>query len=127
MGSGFGGSGWVDSNARRQRRARAIGVASIAAASALSVPRLARAAPLALDLDWHAPPGCPDRNTVRRYVEEMLGNAEPATSSLAAHAMVWRVNDRWTADLALRSGSGSETTRSFEGPTCESVARAAAL
>jgi hypothetical protein len=122
MGSGFRGSGWVDSNARRRRLARALGIAVVA------LPTIAHAAPLALDLEWRAPSGCPDRNTVRRYVEEMLGNTEPATSSLAARGGVSRLaNDRWTADLALRSASGSESTRSFEGPTCESVSRAAAL
>jgi hypothetical protein len=122
MGSGFCWSGWVDSKARRRRRARAFGVAALVSGT------LARAGPVALDLDWRAPAGCPDRNTVRRYVEEMLGNAEPATSSLAARGGVFRTAvDRWTADLALRSASGYETTRSFEGPTCESVSRAAAL
>src|SRR5262249_14296678 len=35
--------------------------------------------------------------------------------------------DRWSADLALRGASGAESTRTFEGPTCESVSRAAAL
>src|SRR5689334_10753593 len=122
MGSGSGGSGRIDSNARRPRRTRRLGIAL------LVLPAIARAAPLSLDLEWHAPSGCPDRNAVRRYVEEMLGNAEPATSSLSARGGVMRVAvDRWTADLALRSGSGSESTRSFEGPTCESVSRAAAL
>jgi hypothetical protein len=122
MGSGSGGSGRIDSNARRRRRTRALGVAIFA------LPTMAHAAPLSLDLEWRAPSGCPDRNAVRRYVEEMLGNAEPATSSLSARGGVLRVAvDRWTADLAMRSGSGSESTRSFEGPTCESVSRAAAL
>jgi hypothetical protein len=110
MGSGFRGSGWF------------------AVLAVLATPTVGYAAPLALDLEWRAPSGCPDRNTIRRYVEEMLGSAEPATSSLAARGGVSRVaNDRWTADLALRSGTGSESTRSFEGPTCESVSRAAAL
>jgi hypothetical protein len=122
MGSGFRGSGRVDSKTRPHRGARALGLAVFA------VSTVARAAPLALDLEWRAPSGCPDRNAVRRYVEEMLGDAEPATSSLAARGGVSRVAvDKWTADLALRSASGSESTRSFEGPTCESVSRAAAL
>jgi hypothetical protein len=125
MGSGFRGSGWVESNARTQRRGQLFGVAVL---TALALPAPAHAAPVSLDLEWRAPSGCPDRNAVRRYVEEMLGNAEAATSSLAARGGVSRVAiDRWTADLALRSGSGYETTRSFEGPTCESVSRAAAL
>ncbi len=122
MGSGSGGSGRIESNARRRRRTRALGVALFA------LPSMGRAAPLSLDLEWRAPSGCPDRNAIRRYVEEMLGSAEPATSSLSARGGVMRLAvDRWTADLALRSGTGSESTRSFEGPTCESVSRAAAL
>jgi hypothetical protein len=95
---------------------------------ALVVSRAAAGAPLTLDLDWRAPSGCPDRNAIRRYVEEMLGSAEPATSSLSARGDVARVAvDRWIADLTLKSSSGAESTRSFEGPTCESVSRAAAL
>jgi len=94
----------------------------------LVASRTAAAAPVVLDIDWRAPTGCPDRNAIRRYVEEMLGNGEPAMSSLSARGGVLRLaNDRWTADLALRTSTGSESTRSFEGPTCESVSRAAAL
>jgi hypothetical protein len=94
----------------------------------LALPNIAGAAPPALEIEWHAPSGCPDRSTVRRYVEEMLGSGEAANSSLAARGGVLRLaNDRWTADLAVRMPSGSESTRSFEGPTCESVTRAAAL
>src|SRR6476659_3551199 len=98
MGSGFRGSGRVDSKTRRRRGAWALGLAVVASTS------VALGAPVALDLDWRAPSGCPDRNAVRRYVEEMLGDAEPATSSLAARGGVTRVAvDKWTADLALRS------------------------
>ena len=123
MGSGLHGSGWLVSSARRRcRLARRVTLASLAASN------LGLAAPLALDLDWRAPAGCPDRNVMRRYVEEMLGSSELATSSLSARGGVARIaTDRWTADLSLRSSSGSESTRSFEGPTCESVSRAAAL
>ncbi len=95
---------------------------------ALLVMRRALAAPLALELDWRSPPGCPDRVAVHRYVQEMLGRDETATSSLSVRGGVTRVAaDRWLADVTLRSTSGTETTRSFDGPTCESVSRAAAL
>lgn len=95
---------------------------------ALTFSAVVAAAAPALDLEWQAPPGCPDRDAIRRYVEEMLGHAEPATSSLSARGGVSRIAvDRWSADLALRGASGSESTRTFEGPTCESVSRAAAL
>jgi hypothetical protein len=132
MGSGLCGSGWVSSACRRRALerglalARAVGIGCMA--GALTFPAVAAAAPRALDLDWQAPSGCPDRNAIRRYVEEMLGNAEPATSLLSARGGVLRVAvDRWSADLTLRGASGTESTRTFEGPTCESVSRAAAL
>jgi len=99
-----------------------------AALALLAVANVARAEPLTLDLDWRAPPGCPDRVGMRRLVEEMIGGAEPATSALVARGGVARLaTDRWVADLATRGSGGSEATRSFEGPTCESVSRAAAL
>jgi hypothetical protein len=89
---------------------------------------LVRAEPLTLDLEWRAPAGCPDRNGMRRLVEEMLGGSEPATSALVARGGVAHsATDRWVADLATRGSSGNESVRSFEGPTCESVSRAAAL
>jgi hypothetical protein len=94
----------------------------------MALARVALAAPLALDLDWQSPPGCPDRTTVHRYVQQMLRQDQTATSSLVARGGVTRIaGDRWLADVTLRSGSGVESTRSFDGPTCESVSRAAAL
>src|SRR5882724_11527603 len=114
--------GEVGCNDRARRAAiRAMGVVGF------SLPAVARAAPPAIDLDWRAPSGCPDRATVRRYVEEMLGR-DAAASSLAARGSAQRTAaDRWTADLALRTSSGADATRSFEGPSCEAVSRAAAL
>src|SRR5258708_36351590 len=95
---------------------------------AFTLPAIARAAPPAIDLDWRAPSGCPDRATVRRYVEEMLGRDDGSASSLSARGSAQRTAaDRWTADLALRTSSGADATRSFEGPSCEAVSRAAAL
>ena len=99
-----------------------------AALALLALASVARAEPLTLDLDWRAPAGCPDRGVMRRWVEEMIGGSEPATSSLVARGGASRSSgDKWVADLAMRGSSGSESVRSFEGPTCESVSRAAAL
>ncbi|HEX9298282.1 MAG TPA: hypothetical protein VF881_20725 [Polyangiaceae bacterium] len=88
----------------------------------------AHAAAPALDLDWRAPVECPDRETVRRYVSEIVGSAEGEPAALGARGIVARAApDRWTVDLALRTSSGVESRRSLEGPTCDSVTRAAAL
>jgi len=122
MGFGLFGSGWKICTTRRWWPARCLPFIAIG----LSSP--ASASPVALELAWRAAPGCPDRTTVRRYVDEMLGSAEPATSFLNARGSVLRAApDRWIADLTLRSAAGTESTRTFEGPTCESVSRAAAL
>ena len=123
MGSGLRGSGWMVARTR-PRRAPASWIVPVV----LALPNVAFTAPLTFELDWRAPAGCPDRGVIRRYVEEMLGSTEPATSPLNARGGVARAaTDRWVADVTLRGASGAETTRSFEGPTCESVSRAAAL
>src|SRR5437868_4956406 len=93
---------------------RALPRACPAAIVVLAQAITARAAPVALDLEWRAPPGCPDKSAVRKYVEEMLGTGEPATSVLSARGAVARTStDRWTADLTLRTTAGAESNRSF--------------
>src|SRR4051812_29249858 len=102
---------------------RAIG---LIAAIGMSSSALASAPPL--ELSWQAPAGCPDGAAILHYITKVVGNAEPTPSTMRAQASIARLAaDRWMADLTVQTSATDSSTRTFEGPTCEAVAEAAAL
>lgn len=77
----------------------------------------------ALDLDWTAPAGCPDRAEVLAHVHRLVPAPPPA--SLAVRASVRVVDEGFRVELAMQgAASGARTLRAS---TCASVARATAL
>lgn len=77
----------------------------------------------ALDLDWTAPAGCPDRAEVLAHVHRLV--PAPPSASLAVRASVREVDEGFRVELEMQgSASGARTLRAS---TCASVARATAL
>jgi hypothetical protein len=90
---------------------------------------VAAAQVLPVELEWQADEGCPDRAAVVRDIaqllsaSELLATAEPIVASARARATE---DGGWRLSLSLRQGAESDT-RTLEGQSCDSVARAAAL
>jgi hypothetical protein len=91
---------------------------------------LVAAPPVAVQVDWQAPPECPDRAQVLAELETFL---EPATQSTEApeassvRATVEALEDgRWRLHMEALVGSG-RVERTLESATCAQLARAAAL
>jgi hypothetical protein len=87
---------------------------------------------LATGLRWHAPPGCPDTETVRAGIERRLGRTWPA-DDLAVDATLVASSPgsdtaptRFTLELELRRGATVDR-RTVSGPSCDALATAAAL
>lgn len=95
----------------------ALGVASAGSAWAQSSQTL--------DLRWDAPAVCPTADEVRADVQRLVGDA-PAQATLSATAIVENRGEVWQLTLETNL-NGQRGERQLEGPTCKSVAGAAAL
>lgn len=108
---------------------RASAVASVSA-GLLLCSTLGRAAePSGLALDWYAPTGCPDRDSVRARVAELVGGRGRSADSvrLDARAVVTLLQaGSFRAELDVVHG-GTTRTRILEAPTCGEVAEASAV
>lgn len=100
------------------------------------VSRYARASVLAAilalaliepELEWHAPPGCPDVAELLERISEQADGALVANEALVAVGHVEQSADgRWILELDL-FGEGPGTHRVIEGETCEAITNAAAI
>jgi hypothetical protein len=102
-------------------------VLSVALAVALAGPS-EDPPPLPIDLEWSAPPECPDRDAFVRMMEDVAkhelvlsGDAE-----LEIDARVDMSAERYALRLALRSPQGEEV-RELEAPACDDVVAAGSL
>jgi hypothetical protein len=101
-------------------------VALAASFSLLSVPSSAHAdEPPAADLEWNAPPGCPDRETVLADVARIL-HGPPSRRGEARAEVTELAPDRWSVHLVTRV-DGTEGERSFDADSCVAIASATAL
>jgi hypothetical protein len=95
--------------------------ADVVAAPARGAP------PLPIDLQWDAPPGCPDVETVRAGIARGVPPSPVGAERLNARVVVSAVDaQRWQAALDLR-GVDWTATRALKGPSCAAVADAAEL
>lgn len=80
-----------------------------------------------VELDWEAPPGCPDRDDVLAQVERFVP-PEHRVGAATLHAMGrLRAEGRaWSLELVVR-GEGSRMERTLRGDHCGVLASAAAL
>jgi hypothetical protein len=80
-----------------------------------------------LQLDWDAPPSCPDLMALRLSVERLLGEPLVEGTAVRVSALVTEDGDRrFTLTLAIRAAD-SEGTRSIRTDTCESALEVAAF
>jgi hypothetical protein len=80
-----------------------------------------------IELDWIAPPECPDRDAVRAEVLRLVGNAAASTRHLTVHASI-RPAEREGFVLSLKTDLDGETgERTLSGVSCQSLSDAAAL
>ena len=112
-----------------QRLGRSAGATVlIAAAAQASVARADDRGAPALQLQWEAPAGCPDRDAARAAIEAALGSQRGArTSAVVARVRIARLADCvWHAELWMYGARGSGE-RSLKGRSCAHVAEATAL
>jgi hypothetical protein len=98
-------------------------------ASVLSFATLAGAAEPAFSLEWHAPLGCPSRDSLVARVNELLGEREETVTRvpLAAREYVTLLPDgRFRAELDIVQ-AGGERSRALEAATCSEIAEASAV
>ncbi|HEX3851501.1 MAG TPA: hypothetical protein VHW01_11075 [Polyangiaceae bacterium] len=94
----------------------------------LGAPRSATARERAFSLSWDTPEECPDRATVERYVDDVLGAADFGPLAVRASGAVSRTADaRYAVALELDTGAAQRSRRSLDAANCEAVSRAAAL
>ncbi|WAS91421.1 hypothetical protein [Nannocystis punicea] len=84
--------------------------------------------PPPLALTWSAPPGCPSRESVGAWVRDHLGAAaNPAGyPGVVVDGVVTRQGADWHLRLRV-DRDGFSAQRALSGPTCEELARSAAL
>lgn len=81
----------------------------------------------AIELDWEAPPGCPDGDSVREEALRLIGPMAQGTHHLKASAAISpAVAKGWTLSLATDL-DGVTGERTLSGTSCESLSDAAAL
>jgi hypothetical protein len=80
------------------------------------------------ELSFQAPAGCPTSEQVRVEIADLIGErTNPVTAkTIAAVAAVVAVPDGYELTLSLRDGESTRQRR-MHAPTCEELARAAAL
>jgi hypothetical protein len=92
-------------------------------------PALARAQTAArLELEWHAPSGCLDRETAQASIEQALGASGVARVPPAVvHVTIAAIDsERWDAEIWMYDANGSGE-RSVAGASCLQVAQATVL
>jgi hypothetical protein len=110
----------------RPARARRSPLALLAA-SWLLVATAARAELSSFDLQWQAPPGCPQGSDVQSRVEALVGAEKTARSPVEAEGNITQTDDgRFQLKLVIRSG-GLVGERALESTSCEDLAGAAAV
>ena len=82
-------------------------------------PSVAVASPI--DLEWDAPPGCPDASDVAARIE-VRADAHPVT----ARAVIVESDGAWLLTLDIEGAAGADR-RTLEGESCAALADAAAL
>lgn len=101
---------------------------AMAAAVMLAVPLTAGAQAAPFHLRWSGPINCPDEAQVARDTQRLLGGstAAPRDAPIEADAQVTGAAGGF--ELVLRVGSTEQTrTRKLAAPSCDELARAAAL
>ena len=75
-----------------------------------------------LELQWSAPPSCPDRAWVVRAVDRLVSSP---SAPLQVSAVVRQEEDGWIVDLEMHGAASG--TRTLRATSCPSIARATAL
>jgi hypothetical protein len=97
------------------------------AAFVTAISARAGAKPLALELVWNAPQGCPDSAQVLAAIHRLTGTTEVSGApALWVQGNVERRGDTLVLKLVWRTAS-MQTERSMESSSCDELARAAAL
>lgn len=79
-----------------------------------------------LELDWEAPPECPQAATVRQKLDALLGEAAAKKGGLRADAHIARVNGRYRLLLTVHDEKGARD-RTIDAEACDDLAGAAAV
>jgi len=110
----------------RPRRLGAAG-AALCLATLAAPPRADAEPSRGVDLEWRAPPGCPDEAWARTAIDAYLGQrAHESFKPIAVRVEITAApGGRWRAALSV--GGGANGSRTFEGATCSRVGDAAVL
>lgn len=102
---------------------RALAVLAFAACWAACLPGFVRAQ---TQLDWNAPPGCPDEAEVERAIERALDPSIKRHSKLEVEAEVERSSSGYSLLLSVQTQSGTSRER-LEASDCALLVRVIAL
>ena len=84
-------------------------------------------APLPLELTWDAPESCPNTESIRQRVEQILRGPPSSSATVVARGKVETSSDgRFHLALTIRSGD-LEETRALDAATCSALAEAAGV
>ena len=82
--------------------------------------------PAGLELDWEAPPQCPDRATLLGMIDTTLGEVDPETLRAVRVDGVLAAGETEGFTLELSLDQGRSGTRTMQGPSCQELSEAAA-
>jgi hypothetical protein len=107
------------------RSRRRVGVASITAviATLFTAPTHAEDA---VELEWSAPPGCPDASVVMARIRSLAGGTLRTKERLRATGRIERRGERFRLTLTVRD-EGSVGERTVDSDSCADLAGAAAV
>lgn len=91
----------------------------------IAVPCSAWAQARAIEVEWSAPPECPDAGALEREVLRLLGDT-PAGETTRVRASIVRDADVLRLELWTSRGE-TEGTRTIDGASCEALVEAGAL
>ena len=79
-----------------------------------------------VELDWEAPPECPQRAAVQQKLRSLAGEAWRTTERVSAQGRIERVDKRYRLTLSVRDGA-TVKERTIESDSCVDLGGAAAV
>src|SRR5690606_36310133 len=88
----------------RDARRRVVGRVARAGALVWALAPVRAGASDALELEWHAPPSCPQAGAVQKKLEAIVAEAPHASLRLRAQGRIERLGGRYRLTLSVRDG-----------------------
>jgi hypothetical protein len=79
-----------------------------------------------VELDWEAPPECPQKAAVQQKLRSLAGEAWHTTERVSAEGRIERIDKRYRLTLSVRDGAAVKE-RTIDSDSCVDLGGAAAV